>query len=119
MAWYSGLAMHEFRTAYPSIYSWADACGILLQPLGFPNVGREIAGGAQILFLLFLVASHILTWIICLDTLTGHATCNIVWGVVGVGIFWRLDVPRTCRGMSWMSIVCEFFLFFVAYFRKI
>ncbi|TGO49123.1 hypothetical protein BCON_0220g00090 [Botryotinia convoluta] len=64
LAWYSGLLIHRFRTAYPSIISWADACSILLTPLGIPNVGREIAGAAQILFLLFLMASHILTWII-------------------------------------------------------
>lgn len=73
-----------------------------------PNVGREIAGAAQVLFLLFLMASHILTWIICLDTLTGGSVCNIVWGVVGMCVFWILDVPRTYRGMSWLSIVCEY-----------
>ncbi|KAF7935173.1 uncharacterized protein EAE97_008080 [Botrytis byssoidea] len=105
LAWYSGFLIHRFRTAYPSIISWADACSILLAPLGMPNVGREIAGAAQILFLLFLMASHILTWIICLDTLTGGKVCNIVWGVVGMGVFWILDLPRTCRGMSWSSIV--------------
>ncbi|TEY40353.1 hypothetical protein BOTCAL_0436g00030 [Botryotinia calthae] len=64
LAWYSGLLIHRFRTAYPSIISWADACSILLAPLGMPNVGREIAGAAQVLFLLFLMASYILTWII-------------------------------------------------------
>ncbi|KAF7897765.1 uncharacterized protein EAF01_008731 [Botrytis porri] len=105
LAWYSGLLIHRFRTAYPTIISWADACSILLTPFGIPNVGREIAGMAQILFLLFLMASHILTWIICLDTLTGGKVCNIVWGVVGMGIFWILDLPRTCRGLSWLSIV--------------
>ncbi|KAF7926933.1 uncharacterized protein EAE98_006317 [Botrytis deweyae] len=105
LAWYSGLLIHRFRAAYPSIVSWADACSILLAPLGMPNVGREMAGAAQILFLLFLMASHILTWIICLDTLTGGKVCNIVWGVVGMGVFWILDLPRTCRGMSWLSIV--------------
>ncbi|TGO24789.1 hypothetical protein BPAE_0095g00020 [Botrytis paeoniae] len=104
LAWYSGLLIHRFRTAYPSIISWADACSILLTPFGMPNVGREIAGAAQILFLLFLMASHILTWIICLDTLTGGKLCNIVWGVVGMCVFWILDLPRTCRGMSWLSI---------------
>ncbi|ATZ58468.1 hypothetical protein BCIN_16g02440 [Botrytis cinerea B05.10] len=105
LAWYSGLLIHRFRTAYPAIISWADACSILLAPLGMPNVGREIAGAAQVLFLLFLMASHILTWIICLDTLTGGSVCNIVWGVVGMCVFWILDVPRTYRGMSWLSIV--------------
>ncbi|KAF7944209.1 hypothetical protein EAE96_010611 [Botrytis aclada] len=105
LAWYSGLLIHRFRTAYPAIISWADACSILCAPLGFPNVGREIAGAAQILFLLFLMASHILTWIICLDTLTNGKVCNIVWGVVGMGVFWILDLPRTCRGMSWLSVV--------------
>ncbi|TGO33331.1 hypothetical protein BHYA_0252g00120 [Botrytis hyacinthi] len=57
LAWYSGFLIHRFRTAYPSIISWADACSILLAPLGMPNVGREMAGMAQILFLLFLMAT--------------------------------------------------------------
>ncbi|ESZ97764.1 putative amino acid transporter [Sclerotinia borealis F-4128] len=43
MAWYSGYEMHLFRSAYPQIHSWADCFEILFTPLGFPNVGREIA----------------------------------------------------------------------------
>ncbi|TGO81561.1 hypothetical protein BPOR_1104g00010 [Botrytis porri] len=37
LAWYSGLLIHRFRTAYPTIISWADACSILLTPFGIPN----------------------------------------------------------------------------------
>ncbi|TGO45427.1 hypothetical protein BOTNAR_0670g00020 [Botryotinia narcissicola] len=59
LAWYSGFLIHRFRTAYPSIISWADACSVLLAPLGMPNVGREIAGAAQILILLFLMATFV------------------------------------------------------------
>lgn len=83
----------------------ADAFYVLFRPMGptAAAIGREIGGAAQTIFLIFSMASHILTWTICMNTLTSSATCTIVWGVVGLVIFWILDLPRTLLKVSWLS----------------
>jgi hypothetical protein len=107
MSSYSGYVMHQFRQVYPQIHSMADSIEVLFSLMGMKRFGREFGAGAYITFLIFCMASHILTWIICLQTLSEHSVCNIVWGVVGMVIFWVLDIPRTCKKMSYMSIACE------------
>lgn len=42
-----------------------------------------------------------------LNTLTGPVVCTIVWGVIGLIIFWICDIPRTMKKLSWFSVVCE------------
>jgi len=83
----------------------ADAGHILFEPLGprWAVFGREFLGAAQTIFLIFSMASHILTWTICLSTLTNGATCTIAWGVVGLVLFWIFDIPRTLLKVSWLS----------------
>lgn len=83
----------------------ADAFYVLFRPFG-PTagaIGREIGGAAQTIFLIFSMASHILTWTICLNAITDHATCTIVWGVIGLVLFWLFDLPRTLLKVSWLS----------------
>ena len=84
----------------------ADAFEILFTPLGMPRVGREFGGAAQTIFLIFSMASHILTWTICFSTITDQATCNIVWGVLALILFWLCDLPRTLKKVSYFSIAC-------------
>jgi len=85
----------------------ADAFYVLFCPLGptAAAIAREFGGAAQTIFLVFSMASHILTWTICLNTLTNSATCTIVWGVVGLLVFWICDMPRTLLNVSWLSCV--------------
>lgn len=85
----------------------ADAFYVLFRPLGptAAAIGREIGGAAQTIFLIFSMASHILTWTICLNTLTNGATCTIAWGVVGLVLFWLCDLPRTLLNVSWLSCI--------------
>lgn len=80
----------------------ADAGEVLMG--GF---GRELFGTGQLLFLIFLMASHILTFTVALNAITGHATCSIVFGVVGLILSLLLSLPRTLEKMSWLSLVCE------------
>ena len=107
LATYSGYAIGQFKERYPSVHSMGDAFEILCAPLGFPNVGKEIGGAGQTLFLVFSMASHILTWVICFNAITDHAVCNIVWGVIALAVFWLFDLPRTLRNMSYWSIACR------------
>jgi hypothetical protein len=104
---YSGYVIGQFKQRYPHVHSMADAFEILCKPLGCPRVGREIGGAGQVGFLIFSMGSHILTWVICFNTITGNATCSIVWGVIALVIFWLCDLPRTLKNMSHMSIFCE------------
>jgi hypothetical protein len=73
----------------------ADAGEVLMG--GF---GRESFGTGQLLFLIFLMASHILTFTGALNTITGHATCSIVFSVVGLVLSLILSLPRTLEKMS-------------------
>jgi amino acid permease len=84
--------------------SFADAGEILFKPLKMGAIGREVFGGAQTIFLIFTMASHILTWTICLNTVSDSATCTVVWAVIGLVIFWLFDLPRTLKNVSFMSI---------------
>jgi Transmembrane amino acid transporter protein len=81
----------------------ADAGEVLLG-----SVGREIGGAAQTIFLIFSMGSHILIFTIAMNTITDHATCTIVWGVIGLIIFFLLSLPRTMEKVSYLSIVCKY-----------
>lgn len=66
--------------------------------------GREIFGGGQLLFLVFIMASHILTFSIMFNTITNHGTCTIVFGVVGLLLSLICTLPRTMLNVSYMAI---------------
>lgn len=67
-------------------------------------VGREVFGAAQIMFLVFVMGSHILTFAIMLNTVSNHGTCSIVFGVVGLLVSLVCTMPRTLHKVSYMSI---------------
>lgn len=69
--------------------------------------GREFLGIAQMLFLTFIMASHLLTFTVAFNSITNHGTCSIVFGVVGLVISFICSVPRTLEKMSWLSLVCK------------
>jgi Transmembrane amino acid transporter protein len=77
----------------------ADAGEVLLGP-----VGREIFGAAQIIFLVFVMGSHVLVFSIMLNVLSGHATCSIAFGVVGMIICLLFTLPRKLGDVSYMAI---------------
>ena len=68
------------------------------------RIGREIFGAAQILFLVFAMGSHILTFSIMMNTVTSHGTCTIVFGIVGMIVCLVFTLPRTLKKVSYMSI---------------
>jgi len=78
----------------------ADAGEVMAGP-----IGREIFGAAQILFLVFIMGSHILTFSIMMNTVTSHGTCTIVFGVVGLIVCLVFTMPRTLHRVSYMAIV--------------
>lgn len=84
---------------YPHVHNMADAGEIILG-----RWGREIFGGGQLLFLVFIMASHILTFSIMFNTITNHGTCTLVFGVVGLLLSLICTLPRTMLNVSYMAI---------------
>ncbi|KAI1498606.1 aromatic and neutral aliphatic amino acid permease [Biscogniauxia marginata] len=102
---YSGLVLGEFRRQHPWVQSFGDAGEVIGRPLGMGRFFQEFFGWAQTIFQIFVMGSHLLTWTICLNTLTDSSTCTIVWAFVGLAVFWSLNLPRTLKNASYMSIV--------------
>ncbi|TPX24560.1 hypothetical protein DIZ76_013908 [Coccidioides immitis] len=99
LATYTGYVIGQFKMRYPHVHNMADAGEIL-----FGRIGREILGGAQLLFLIFIMGSHVLTFIVMANTISDHGTCSIVYGVVGMIVSLICTLPRTLKNVSWLSI---------------
>ena len=80
----------------------ADAGEILMGPLG-----REILGTGQLLFLVFIMGGHILTFTKAMNTLTNHGTCTIVFGIVGMVISFICTLPRRMMSITWLAGGCK------------
>ena len=100
LATYTGYVIGQFKLRYPHVHNMADAGEVMAGP-----VGREIFGAAQMMFLVFIMGSHILTFSIMLNTVTNHGTCSIVFGFVGLLLSLICTLPRTLLNVSYMAIV--------------
>lgn len=102
LATYTGYNIGLMRERYPHIQNLADAGEILLG-----SFGRELFGLGQFLFCIFVMGSHILTFRVMMNTITEHGTCSVVFSLVGMIISLVLSIPRTMKGMTWISFACE------------
>lgn len=102
IALYTGYTIGQFRQRYPHIHNLADAGEILLGAFG-----RELFGLGQILFSIFIMGSHIVTFTTMMNTVTDHGTCSIVFSIVGMVICMALSLPRTIKNMTYISIACK------------
>jgi uncharacterized membrane protein len=100
ISWYTGYIMGQFKQRYPQVHSMGDAGELLMGP-----IGREIFYVGQLLFIIFLMASHILTFSVLFNTITNHGTCTIVFGVVGLIVSCIAALPRTAEKVFWMSTI--------------
>jgi hypothetical protein len=92
--------MGQFKLRFPQVHSMGDAGELLLGP-----IGREVFFVGQLLFIIFLMASHILTFSVLFNTITDHGTCTIVFGVVGLIFCCIAALPRTSGKVFYMSTV--------------
>ena len=111
LSWYTGYVIGQFKIRHPHVHSMGDAGEILMG-----RVGREILGVGQLLLLIFLMSSHLLTFTILMNTLTMHGTCTTVFGVVGLVVCFLGALPRTMGKVYWMSVACRLSL--VSIFAK-
>jgi uncharacterized membrane protein HdeD (DUF308 family) len=95
--------MGQFKIRYPQVHSMGDAGELLMG-----RFGRELLYVAQLLLLIFLCASHVLTFTITFNTITNHGTCTIVFGVVGMILSFLCNLPRTMNKVYIMAIACEY-----------
>ncbi|PLN74729.1 amino acid transporter [Aspergillus taichungensis] len=88
IATYTGYVIGQFRWAYPHVQNMADAGEVI-----FGSIGREVFGMGQLLLIIFIMASHLLTFSVAMNSITDHGTCTIVFGVVGLVISFVLSLP--------------------------
>jgi len=87
------------NTPQPNVHTMGDAGEILAGAWG-----REICGIAQTTFLVFVMASHVLTFSIMMNVLTDHSKCTIWFMVIGTVISFICTLPRTLKSVSHLSI---------------
>lgn len=102
LATYTGYTIHQFRARYPHIQNLGDAGEIL-----FGAFGRELFGLGQLLFSIFIMGSHILTFSVMMNTVTEHGTCTMVFTTVGFVICFVCSLPRTMKNMTYISCMCK------------
>ncbi|KAL2808201.1 transmembrane amino acid transporter protein-domain-containing protein [Aspergillus granulosus] len=99
ISWYTGYVIYQFKLRHPHIHSMGDAGEMLMG-----RFGRELLGIGQVLLMVFIMASHILTFMVLMNVLTEHGTCTIVFGVVGLVLSFLGALPRTMDRVYWISI---------------
>lgn len=97
---YTGYTIGQFKCRYVQIHSMADAGELL-----FGALGRETLGMAQLVFLVFVMGSHILASSIMMNVLTEHSTCTIVFSAVGLIVSFFLTLPRRLESLSHISTI--------------
>jgi amino acid permease len=99
LASYTGLVIGQFKLVHPEVHSMGDAGYIL-----FGRVGRELLGAGQLIFIVFIMGSHILTFSIMMNAITSHAICTITFMLTGMLISLLFTLPRTLRGLTWLCV---------------
>ncbi|THG98975.1 hypothetical protein EW026_g3291 [Hermanssonia centrifuga] len=88
----TGYVLGQFKLRHPHVHNMADAGEVLAGAFG-----RELLGGAQIVFLIFSAGSHALTGMIAFDTM--------LWAAITAIICMILTTTRTLNGISYLSVV--------------
>lgn len=105
VATYTGYVLFQLKMAHPHITTFADATALVMGRLG-----RWIGEVTQALILIFIMAAHVLTFSVMMNTLTEHGLCTIVWTVIGAAVSFLVACPRTLKANSYYSIFCETFV---------
>ena len=98
--WYYGIVIWKFKKRYPKIHNMGDAGRVL-----FGKWGEIFFGGTSVLFLVFIMASHLVAGSKAIDILSNHnTTCAIAWTVIMAFVSAALTTPRTLKDNKWASI---------------
>lgn len=80
----------------------SDAGGIFLG-----RFAQEFLSVGQLVFLIFLMASHVLTFSVLMNELTNHGACTIGFSVVGLAVSFIGSLPRRMERVYWISVICK------------
>jgi amino acid permease len=101
VAGYTGFIIGQFKQAFPQVVSFADCGELIAGP-----VGREIMAVSQVLILVFIMAAHVLSFAVAMNVMTDHSMCTVVFSAFGLLVCFTLGLPRTLKGVSYLSIFC-------------
>ncbi|OQE37881.1 hypothetical protein PENCOP_c009G04345 [Penicillium coprophilum] len=97
---YTAYTIGQFKCRHVQVHSMADAGELLMGRLG-----RSILDVGQIIFFVLVMGSHVLTFSIMMNVLTGHSSCTIIFSVVGLVASFMLTLPRRLERLSHISSV--------------
>ncbi|KAK8845615.1 hypothetical protein IAR55_006331 [Kwoniella newhampshirensis] len=97
---WSDLVVGTFKLAHPEVYTIADVGFIIFGP-----VGREVIGFAYWLEVVAIAGASFLSISVAFNTITEHATCTVVWAVIGAVIVAALASIQTLARISWLGWV--------------
>ncbi|CAI7642546.1 unnamed protein product [Penicillium manginii] len=97
---YTGYTIGQLKTQHPEIHSMADAGDLLLG-----KAGRRVLGFGQLVFFIFVMGSHILTFSIMMNVLSDHSACTMLYSSMGLLISFLLTLPRRLERLSHLSTV--------------
>ena len=67
--------------------------------------GRQILGWCQLMFYIFIMGSHVLTFSIMMNVLTDHGSCTLLYSALGLLVSFILTLPRRLEKLSHLSTV--------------
>jgi len=96
--------LSTFKNAHPEVKDIAGAGAILFEQLcGRPKLGFHLFGWSANLVLLFVMAAHIISFAIMMDTLSPRKVCGIYWYILGAAIQGLFTLSRTMKQASLLS----------------
>ncbi|KAJ5587937.1 uncharacterized protein N7459_003702 [Penicillium hispanicum] len=97
---YTGYIFRQLKHRRMQIYSMADARELLVG-----HFSQRVLGFGQQVFLVFVMASHALTFSIMMNVLADHSNCTILYAAIGVLVSFLLTLPRRLERLSHLSSV--------------
>nr|XP_031858123.1 uncharacterized protein CI109_006464 [Kwoniella shandongensis]KAA5525195.1 hypothetical protein CI109_006464 [Kwoniella shandongensis] len=97
---WSDLVVGTFKLAHPEVYTIADVGYIIFGP-----VGREVIGFAYWLEVVAIAGASFLSISVAFNTITEHATCTVVWALIGAVIVALFASIQTLARISWLGWV--------------
>jgi amino acid permease len=97
---YTGFTIGSLKSHFMQIHSMADAGGLLMG-----RAGQLGLGIAQVVFYIFVMGSHVLTFSIMMNVLTDHGSCTLLYSALGLLVSFILTLPRQLEKLSHLSSV--------------
>ena len=106
LATYTAYVYGQFKLEYRHVCDMQDA-GRIIGGKRFGKILGTVLLVGQILVLVFIMAAHLNVFATMMNVLTKHATCSIIFSVIGLVVSFLLGLPRKLHAISYLSIVCE------------